>query len=188
MEEPSDRRRYGDKEIGLILKRAAELQRQEPGSGVEGGGLSLRELEEVAAEAGIDPRHLRRAAVEIEAGAAGLEKEGFARLIGGPLTVSFTRSLPGEFPPEHFDRLVDDIQATADGQGGASALGRKLTWRSTSPNEVRSLMVNVVSRDGHTSIHIEERLSQLAGGLYGGMMARGGLGIGLGVGDRESVA
>ena len=176
------RRRYGDKEVGLILKRAAELQRHEPESAVEGGGLSLTELEEVAAEVGIDPRHLRRAASEIDAGGAGLQTEGMARLLGGPLTISLKRSLPGEFPPGDFDKLAGDIQQAADGQGGASVLGNTLTWRSTSPNNERSLMVTVTSRDGRTRILIEERLSQLAAGLFGGIVGGGGLGVGLGVG------
>ena len=49
-ESGSNRRRYGDKEVGLILKRAAELQRQEPAAGTEGGGLTLTELEEIAVD------------------------------------------------------------------------------------------------------------------------------------------
>jgi hypothetical protein len=58
------RRRYGDKEVGLILKRAAEIQSQGPESAA-GGGLGLRELEEIATEAGIDPNSLRQAAAEL---------------------------------------------------------------------------------------------------------------------------
>ena len=54
---PSLSRVYGDKEIGQILKRATELQGQEP-SAPSSSGLTLQELEEVAVEAGIDPRFL----------------------------------------------------------------------------------------------------------------------------------
>jgi hypothetical protein len=91
------RRRYGDKEVGLILRRATEFQRQEPASAAEGGGLTLAELEEIAAEAGIDPRHLRRAASELDESGAWLRPEGAARLLGdrsgsrstGPCRASF---------------------------------------------------------------------------------------------------
>ena len=55
---------YGDKEIGQILKRATEFQAREP-SAPSSSGLTLPELEEVAVEAGIDPRFLQRAALEL---------------------------------------------------------------------------------------------------------------------------
>ncbi len=52
---PNLPRVYGDKEIGQILKKATELQAREP-SAPSSSGLTLQELEEVAVEAGIDPR------------------------------------------------------------------------------------------------------------------------------------
>ena len=55
---------YGDKEIGQILKRATEFQAREP-SAPSSSGLTLQEPEEVAVEAGIDPRFLQRAALEL---------------------------------------------------------------------------------------------------------------------------
>ena len=58
------RRRFGEKEVGLIIKRATELQQEDPDVLSEGDGLSLTELEEVAVEAGIDARFLRQAAKE----------------------------------------------------------------------------------------------------------------------------
>ncbi len=175
------RRRYGDKEVGLILKRAAELQRQEPASAA-GGGLTLSELESIAEEVGIDRRHLRQAAVELDASGAALHAEGAARLIGGPLTIRFERTLPGELPVSEFERLVPLLQQAADGHGQASLLAHTLTWQSVSPNTERSLQVIISSRDGRTRIRIEERLNQLAGGLFGGIVGGGGGGIGLGVG------
>jgi hypothetical protein len=176
------RRRYGDKEVGLILKRAAELQRLEPASGPEGSGLTVAELEEIAAEAGIDPAHLRRAAEEFEAAGAGLHAEGSEKLVGAPLTIRLERSLPGELSESGFERLVPEIQRVADGHGQASLLGQTLTWRSISANSERSLQVTVSSRNGRTRILIEERLSQLAGQLFGGIIGGVGGGVGLGVG------
>ncbi|MEE8175809.1 MAG: hypothetical protein V3T97_04300, partial [Gemmatimonadota bacterium] len=60
-------RHYTEKEVGLILRRATELQRSEP-SARDPAGLTLAELEEVATEVGIDARYLRRAAAELEVG------------------------------------------------------------------------------------------------------------------------
>jgi hypothetical protein len=183
MPEPGERRRrYGDKEVGLILKRAAELQQREPTSAAEGGGLSLVELEEIAAEAGIDARYLRRAAVEVEAGGAALHSGTASRFLGAPLAIQLERTLTGNFPEDRFEQLVPDIQHAAEGHGHASALGRTLTWQSSSPQGERSLQVTLATGDGRTRIRIEERLGNLAGGLFGGIMGGGGGGVGLGVG------
>ena len=44
---------YNEKEIGAILKRAAELSQDE--SGTNAAGLSIEELQQVGSEAGLDP-------------------------------------------------------------------------------------------------------------------------------------
>lgn len=180
--QPPQRRRYGDNEIGLILKRAAELQRQEPAAGTEGSGLTLPELEEIAAEAGIDPRYLRRAAAEVDEGGTKFDSGKASYFLGAPLTIELDRTLSGEVPEEDFALFVPDIQQAAGGHGQASALGRTFTWQSSTPGGERSLQVTVTSRDGRTRIRIEERLSSLAGQLFGGMLGGGGGGIGLGIG------
>lgn len=53
--------RFGDAEAERILRRAAELDAADKTR----RGLTLRELEQIAAEAGIDPRHLAAAAAPI---------------------------------------------------------------------------------------------------------------------------
>ena len=176
------RRRYGDKEVGLILKRAAELQRLEPESAAEGGGLTLAELEDIAVEAGIDPGLLRRAAEELDAGTGHLHREGAERWLGGPVTIELQRSLPGELPESEFETLAGEIQEAAEGHGQASLLGRTLTWRSATPQGERSLLVTVSSREGRTRIRIEERLHEQAARLFGGIIGGVGGGVGLGVG------
>ncbi len=176
------RRRYGEKEIGLILKRASELQHKQPEGTTEGAGLTLADLEEIAAEAGIDRQHLRQAAAELESGLVDERSGVVARLLGGPLSIELERSLPGELAERDFERLVSEIQRTAEGHGQASKLGRTLTWQSRTPNTERSLQVTVSSRDGRTLIRIEEQYNQLAGALFGGMLGGGGGGVGLGVG------
>ena len=63
----SDKRIYTDKEISAVLKRATELQgAQGPAGGTS--GLSLDELEQIAAEVGIDPNYVKAAALELEEG------------------------------------------------------------------------------------------------------------------------
>ena len=172
-------RLYGDREIGMILKRATELQDIAPEPSPK--GLSLPELEEIAVEAGIDPRHLRRAAAEVEAGtpASGLT----AAFLGTSPTISLERVIPGEIAEEVFELLVPAIQhVDIGGQGVPSLFGRTLTWRSNTVSNTRSLQLTVASRDGVTQIRIEEQLHGFAGGLFGGLVGGGGAGIGVGVG------
>ncbi len=54
---------YSEKEIGAILKRAAELSMSEVGSNA--GGLSLEELQLIGREAGLDPDLILKAASEL---------------------------------------------------------------------------------------------------------------------------
>jgi hypothetical protein len=176
---PSRSRVYGDKEIGQILKRATELQGQEP-SAPSSSGLTLQELEEVAVEAGIDPRFLQRAAMELGAGAT---DAGFwAKVVGDDLTLLRETTVPGELSDDDFEHVAAVIQVGTREQGRASLLGRSLTWHAETASKTRSVQITVTSRDGKTHIRAEENLHQLAGGLFGGGVAGGGVGIGVGVG------
>lgn len=61
-------RAYTEREIAALLARAAELQQAAPDAPL-GPTLSLPEVERIAAEAGLDPAHVRAAARELETGA-----------------------------------------------------------------------------------------------------------------------
>ena len=59
------KRRYTEEEFALILRKASEIQ-ESPGEGPgrhPGQGLTLEEIQSIAAEAGIDPQAVSRAAV-----------------------------------------------------------------------------------------------------------------------------
>jgi hypothetical protein len=171
-------KRYTDKEVALILRRATALQTAEP-SALDPSGFSLADLEDIAVEAGIDVRHLRQAAAELET--SGPTSFG-TRLAGGPITIRLERTVPGELPEDRLDDLIPLIQVATEGQGQATAVGKTLTWSSRTASQMTSQQVLVSSKDGETLIRIEEGLGQLAGGLYGGVMGGVGGGVGLGVG------
>lgn len=173
-------RLYGDKEMSRLLKRATELQQEEGTPGLPSSGLSLQELEEVAAEAGIDPRYLRRAAAELASG--GQEAEGWEKVTGDRLTVVQEVAVPGELTPEGFERVLAVIQRTCAEHGRPSLMGRTLTWQGENASRSRTMMVTVTVRKGETHIRAEERLHQMAGGLFGPTLGVGsGVGVGVGV-------
>ncbi len=169
---------YGEKEIGRILKRATELQHEEPTA--PSAGMTLAELEEIAAEAGIDPRLLRRAAAELDSWDA--DGSFWARFCGDELRLVREITIDGELGDDGFERIVEAIQTTAREHGQPSLLGRTLTWRAETPTKTRTQQIVVTSRDGLTQIRLEEDLTQTAVGWMAGLTAGGGVGVGMGVG------
>lgn len=180
-EPPAGPRRYNEKEVSLLLRRASELQRALP-SAANPTGLTLTELEEIAAEAGLDVSLLRQAANELDTGAVpGAGGLGPA-LAGGPLKILLERMLPFEAPESAFASLVPVVQIAADAPGQASQVGRSFTWHSQSPSNPRGLQVVVSVQSGQTLVRVEERYGALAGSLFGGILGGVGGGVGLGVG------
>jgi hypothetical protein len=171
-------RRYTEKEVALILRRATELHTSEP-SALSPFAFSLTDLEEIAVEAGIDVQHLRQAAAELDI--SGSSSLG-TRLAGAPITIRLERTVPGELPVDRLDDLIPLIQVATEGQGQASAVGKTLTWRSSTASQMTSQQVLVSSKDGETLIRVEEGLGQFASGLFGGVVGGVGGGVGLGVG------
>jgi len=173
-------RRFSEKEIGLILRRASELQVQDPEASVspEAGGLSLAELEQVAREAGIDPQYIRRAATDISTAGVAPDSTPF---LGAPVRLEFERTVEGEVPESAYVILMEEIQQTLGPAGVVNTLGRSFAWHST--NVQRQVSVTITPRQGRTRIRIEERLHNLAGGLFGGVVGgMGGAGISVAIG------
>jgi hypothetical protein len=171
-------RRYSEDEVGQILRRATELQRAEP-TATDPAGLTLAELEEIAAEAGIDSGMLRQAASELNVRQPATLG---SRLAGAALDVAIERVVEGEMPVERLEELVPTIVAATPGRGTASAVGRSLTWSSQEGSNLTEQQVLVACQSGQTLIRVEQSYSGLAAGWFGGIMGGvgGGLGFGLG--------
>lgn len=170
---------YSDKEIGRIIERATELQRAEPGASTS-GGMTLAELEEIAAEAGIDVEHVRRAALEVEARPGG--PSFWAPILGADVQIRREITIPGEVPEPCFGDLLETIQASVSDHGQPSHVGRTLSWQGGAADNTRRLRVVVSSRDGSTHVRVDENLAQMAGGLFGGIVGGVGCGVGFGFG------
>ena len=163
-------RRYTEDQVSEILKHATDLQAEEstPGRG-SAEGMTLAEIQEIAAEVGIDPRHLQTAAARLDRP----EPSGLGvALAGGPLLVSVERVVPGEMSEDDFARIVPDIQQASTGHGNATMVGSTLTYSAETGQKQRTLQVVVSSQDGQTLIRAEERLHGLAAALFGGIVGR----------------
>jgi len=170
-------RRFSDKEVAHIIKRASELQ-QEEAPAESSTGMSLAELEQVAREAGLDPALVRRAATDLDTRVTDQRPSAF---IGAPTRLSLERTIDGELPADEYEPMVLEMNRALGLVGSASTLGRSLQWTVQGVDRrrvsTRTVQITVTPRNGRTTIRIEEPLGGLARGLFGGLMA--GLGAGL---------
>lgn len=155
-------RHYDDREVSRLLRRASELQRA---SGTTPAtGLTLRELEEVAAEAGIDPGALRQAATEL---GARDERGGAGRFFAGaPPRIQLERTLPFEATANGLDSLLPIIEIAAEAPGSGRRAGNTLTWSSDNNQTPRRMRVVVTVRAGSTAVRVEDSYGLVAGVSY----------------------
>lgn len=170
-------RRFTDREIGLILRRAVELEEDSPSGGVPSGrGLTLTELQDIAREAGIDPGMVGRAVTELD-GRRSLEGPS----IGGPAPVRReVRIVPGELSREAVGELIRAVDQEVEAQGTVvEALGG-VRW--TSNGRFLNTQVSVEPSGEETVLRVEERHSEMIRGPLHGIPASWGLFLGLPLG------
>ncbi|MGV3721581.1 MAG: hypothetical protein ACO1SX_11785 [Actinomycetota bacterium] len=138
MAEELDGPRYSEKQAGAILRRAVE---RSAAAGAEGSaGISLAEMERIAAELGIDPQHVRSAAAEVSGRST-------------PGLVDLEEIVPAELSEEAWDLILLELRRVFRAAGAATAIGRAREWDT--PN----VHVSLVSRDGGTKVHLMENHS-----------------------------
>ena len=114
MAEPDAGRRFDEREFALILRRAATLQ-QSDAARPPRSGLSLAEIESIAAEAGIDPAYVRQAVAAVSSDAPTIGH----RLIGAPARFQQERELSAALDREAIAAVID-IARTEFGRHGAT--------------------------------------------------------------------
>ena len=98
-----DTRLYTDEEIALILKEAAHSAASPTATRSPSAGLSLQQIKAAAAEAGLDPALVERAALRIPQRGS---ESFFERAAGGPLKFRETIDLPMAMREEVSTRLL----------------------------------------------------------------------------------
>ncbi|MEO7368524.1 MAG: hypothetical protein ABIZ36_11235 [Gemmatimonadaceae bacterium] len=198
MTDPTTReKKFNDEEVALIIKRAAELQQTQQAEEEPSNALTLAEVEQIAQEAGIDPKLIRQAAHGLERRA---EITRPSPWLGAPTRLSFERVIDGELPVDEFESIINEIRRTFGDNGVPSVLGKTLAWTSSYQggprrNNGRTVNVNLVSRSGATTVRVEEEMRNVAGAVFGGLVGGGGggstgvsIGIGMGVFHSAPVA
>ena len=168
---PESARQYSDREVRLILKSAVELQqRRADRAGEHSGGMSLAELEQVAVEAGLDPNFVRRAAAQLDAGAAPSDHNVF---LGGPTQVILERVVNHTIDAARFDTLLDVVRAVTHEVGEVSTVGRQFGWKGRLDGAKSDVTVSV--GDQRTTLRVRIQLDEVALGHF--MLKTGMLGV-----------
>jgi tRNA A-37 threonylcarbamoyl transferase component Bud32 len=158
-------RGFSESQVRQLLERAAEIQLRaevEP-QRLEDGALTLGGVEQVAAQVGIPPEHVREAAREMtvpEPGSVPASRGEWRKKKGAGWDRLLVRdAFQGEVPETAFPRMVAEIQRRLDLVGHASVIGGTLTWSpATQSEDTRKIVISVTPVEGKTEIRIQERL------------------------------
>lgn len=115
--------RYDERQFALILRRAAELQERDTTHPI-GAGLTRREIEGIAAEAGIDAKYVAQAMLRVADGRAA----SWRHAVVPPSRLHVQRVLEGGIGPEALTRIIDEMQTVMGGPGSAREVMGGLEW------------------------------------------------------------
>ena len=154
-------RRYSQEEFALVLRIASE----EPDAPDDEEsleltpareGLTLAQIQEIAAEVGIDPNRVSRAAALLPKG----HESGLARILGGHPTTSLERVVEGEASEADLRRIADAVRREMGIPGKASEVLGALEWKGNTTATIVS--ASATPRDGSTVLQVS---SDSAGAL-----------------------
>jgi hypothetical protein len=151
---PLDERKFTDREVREILRKAVE---KAPSKALaKGEGLSLTDLKSIGEEVGIDPARLEDAAraVVLRGAPKSFSLLGFKRIF------DFRRKVKGELNPTDTAEVLAIIRSTMGFQGEADEIHGSLEW--SAKGEAGERYVTVSSREGTTAISGSANLTQAA--------------------------
>ena len=136
--------RYSEREMALILKRAADLEGREAANSL--ARYTLADIQEIAAGAGID-------AATVTAAAAELRRPAQTNwLLGGPTRFRAERRAPVTVPPTAFGELVETIRLQTSLQGDSSQVFDGLEWRGRDMSG--AVFVTISPRERETRVTV----------------------------------
>jgi hypothetical protein len=121
----STERRYNEQEIAAIFKQAAQAQEEARQHMAANDGLTLEELQEIGATAGITPAFIEQAAAAVSRTGAPPPRK---TQLGIPIGVARSVDLPGSFTEADWERLVVDLRDTFHARGKLRQDGSFYQW------------------------------------------------------------
>ncbi len=118
-------RRYSDEDVQRILASAAESDTL--GTGGTGRGMTLVEIQRIAAEAGVSPASVTAAAVALDQAPTATSSD---RVLGLRVAVASTVALPRALDDAEWRRLVAFLRDTFQAQGREDQEPGRREWRN----------------------------------------------------------
>ena len=147
-----DQRVYSDEEFALILRKATELASRSEGPPSSSDGLTLAEMKAAAAQVGLDPALVDRAARMLTATATETPLE---RLIGGPTRHNLEARFPIRLDKKRAALLLSAVRIGA-GLAGSWDVGHSssmgMTWHDG--GELESLRVTARPEEDGTVVSL----------------------------------
>ena len=146
--------RFTDREVALLLQRAAEIEAQRSDAPPV-QGMSLRQLREIATEVGISPEVFEEAVTAVQAGA----KPAGRDLLGAPLTYKAARGVEGRLDEAAMERLIRVLEEAMDQSGTVTDALGTVRWTSLTPDQRfdPTTQVSLVPKADETQILIVRR-------------------------------
>ncbi len=142
-------RKYNEAELAAILRAAAEAQSAGPTPGDETTGYSLADIERLASEVGIDPRHVASAAENLP---TKQPQDRRFRIFGAPIRQTIERSFVGTLDDLSWEESVDELRTTYHSNGATSTVGLSKEWIGGS--DFRQVQLYASSRGGKTRLKV----------------------------------
>ena len=151
---PLDERKFTDREVREILKKAVERAPSRALAKPE--GLSLAELKSIGGEVGIDPARLEDAARAIVLGGGSRP----SKLLGAPTVLNFERKVEGQLNPEDTPEILSVIRRTMGQQGEIDEIHGSLEWKAKGESGER--YVTLSSKEGNNTLRSSANLTNAA--------------------------
>ncbi len=158
-----DRKTYTDQEFALILSRASEMSRTSDAGMRSAQGFSMEDMKAAAAEVGLDPALVERAArlAPLEVGPS-----PFELIIGGPVRYRLDADFDRGLTDESAAHLLSSVRAAAEQQGEGQADSSGMSWHSVG---IGSQILVTAHADGNQTrvrLVIDRRGSLAAVGMF----------------------
>lgn len=165
-----DQRVYSDQEFALILRQVAELGSRAEPPGASSAGLTLTEMKAIAAEVGLAPALVERAArmLPFTTTASPLE-----RLIGGPLRHDHEVRFPIELDENRAALLLSAVRIRA-GLAGCRDVGHSgsmgMTWHDGGDTEALRVTARPEEDGTAVSVVLDRRATLGVVAMFSGMV------------------
>ncbi len=147
---PHDNRRYTDREVGLVLKRAAELEERRH-QDTSGRGLTLQELHDIGREVGLSAEVLNDAVSELQRGG----RASSVSLLGPAPSTKVVRAVPGKLSKEALQRIIQVVEDKVAATGTVTEALGAVRW-TTVPDSHRmsqTTQVTFTPTGSETDLH-----------------------------------